>query len=94
LKANRFKAMFGEYALYLDGRVVALVCRDTLFVKPTEGALALLPNCKQGPPYPGAKAHLVIGNRLGDADLMARLFQQVAEDIPAPTTKQIRHIAG
>ena len=28
--------MFGEYALYCDGRVVALVCDDTLFVKITD----------------------------------------------------------
>lgn len=30
--------MFGEYALFLDGKVVALVCEDQLFLKPTPGA--------------------------------------------------------
>ena len=30
-----YRKMFGEYALYLDGKVVALVCDNHLFVKPT-----------------------------------------------------------
>ncbi|WP_139826410.1 TfoX/Sxy family protein, partial [Derxia lacustris] len=29
------KRMFGEYALYLDGKVVGFICDDELFVKPT-----------------------------------------------------------
>ncbi len=32
----RARKMFGEYALYVDGKVVALVCDDHLFVKLTE----------------------------------------------------------
>lgn len=27
------RKMFGEYGLYLDGRVVALICDDTLYLK-------------------------------------------------------------
>jgi len=30
-----YKKMFGEYAIYCNGKVVALVCDDELFVKPT-----------------------------------------------------------
>ena len=82
------RAMFGEYALYLDGRVVALVCDDTLFVKATKGALALLPDCEQGPPYPGGTPHLVVGDALDDAELMVRLFRQVAAEVPAPKPKK------
>lgn len=31
------KKMFGEYAIYCNGKIVALVCDNHLFVKPTEG---------------------------------------------------------
>ena len=31
-----YRAMFGEYALYSRAKVVALICDDQLFVKPTE----------------------------------------------------------
>ena len=34
------KPMFGEYGVYCDGRMVALVCDDQLFVKPTPGGRA------------------------------------------------------
>jgi TfoX/Sxy family transcriptional regulator of competence genes len=27
---------FGEYAIYCDGKITALVCNNQLFVKPTE----------------------------------------------------------
>jgi TfoX/Sxy family transcriptional regulator of competence genes len=82
------RAMFGEYALYLDGRVVALVCDDALFVKLTKGAAALLPDCETGLPYPGAKPHLVIDSALDDADLMARLFRQVVAEVPMPKPRK------
>jgi TfoX/Sxy family transcriptional regulator of competence genes len=32
--AITYRKMFGEYALYADGKVVALVCDNKLFVKP------------------------------------------------------------
>ena len=64
--------MFGEYALYLDGKVVALVCDDQLYLKPTPGAKAALPDCPTGPPYPGAKLHLLVTDALDDPDLRRR----------------------
>lgn len=30
------RKMFGEYALYCDNKVVALICDEQLFIKPTE----------------------------------------------------------
>jgi len=52
--ALSYRKMFGEYALYLDGRVVALVCDNMLFVKPTDAGRALLGAVEEAPPYPGA----------------------------------------
>ena len=49
------RKMFGEYALYLDGKVVALVCDDQLFLKPTPGRWPCCPTARPAPPYPGAK---------------------------------------
>lgn len=31
------RKMFGEYALYCEGKVVAFICDDRLFIKPTAG---------------------------------------------------------
>ncbi|MDA0424337.1 TfoX/Sxy family protein [Stutzerimonas frequens] len=37
-----YRKMFGEYAVYLDEKVVALVCDNSLFIKPTPVADELL----------------------------------------------------
>ena len=31
-----YRKMFGEYGLYCDGKIVALICDEQLFVKPTD----------------------------------------------------------
>jgi len=49
------RKMFGEYAVYCDGKVVALVCDNQLFVKPSESGRALLGEITETPPYEGAK---------------------------------------
>ncbi len=38
----KYRKMFGEYALYCDGKVVALVCDDELFIKPTNQGLFVI----------------------------------------------------
>src|SRR5260221_2064822 len=49
------RKMFGEYGVYCDGKMVALVCDDQLFVKPTASGRAHVGNVTEAPPYPGAK---------------------------------------
>lgn len=34
------KPMFGEYGVYVDGKMIGSVCDDQLFVKPTPSGLA------------------------------------------------------
>jgi TfoX/Sxy family transcriptional regulator of competence genes len=83
-----FKKMFGEYALYLNGIVVAFVCDDTLFIKPTPSALALLPEAPRGPAYPGSKDYIIGSEALDDPDLCIRALRAVASDAPAPKPKK------
>lgn len=84
------RKMFGEYALYLDNKVVALVCDDLLFVKPTPGALAALPGCAMAPPYPGAKPHLQADAALDDPETVTSALRAVAADLPPPQPKKPR----
>lgn len=90
LPGTTARAMFGEYALYLDGRVIALVCDDTVFVKPVKGVLALLPDAEIGPPYLRAKAHVIVGDALDDADLMAQMLGVLVAEVPLPKPKKAR----
>ncbi|MDP3195944.1 TfoX/Sxy family protein [Tabrizicola sp.] len=81
------RKMFGEYALYLDGKVVALVCNDQLFLKPTPGAQAALPGSAQGAPYPGAKSHLLVTDTLDDPESVVSALKAIAAALPAPKPK-------
>lgn len=54
------RKMFGEYALYADGTVVALVCDDQLYIKIMPESAALADICEQDAPYPGAKPHYLV----------------------------------
>jgi TfoX/Sxy family transcriptional regulator of competence genes len=82
------RKMFGEYALYLDGKVVALVCDDLLYLKPTPGAEAALPGCPTGHPYPGAKLHLLVTDALDDPDRVVSALKAIAADLPTPKPKK------
>lgn len=82
------KKMFGEYGLYLQGRMFALVCDDTLFFKPTEVAATHFPDAPLGSPYPGAKPCLVIPEeRWEDSDWLAPFALATALALPVPIKK-------
>lgn len=82
------RKMFGEYALYLEGKTVAFVCDDTLFIKPTPGANALLPEAERGPAYPGSKDYIIGSESLDDPDLCIRALRAVAADTAPPKPKK------
>jgi TfoX/Sxy family transcriptional regulator of competence genes len=81
------KKMFGEFALYLEGRVIAFVCDNQLFVKPTPEGKALLGTVSEHPPYPGAKLYFRIADEVDDRELLKRLFVATAHALPLPKPK-------
>lgn len=83
-----FKKMFGEYALYLDGKIVALVCDDQLFLKPTPEAKEFLGKVAEAPPYPGAKSYFRLEAELEDSERLNRVFAITARALPEPKPKK------
>jgi TfoX/Sxy family transcriptional regulator of competence genes len=82
------RAMFGEYALYCNGKVVALVCDDQMFVKPTPAGEAFIGAPEKGIPFPGAKPFFLIsGDLWEDGDWLAQLIRTTAAALPAPKPK-------
>ena len=84
------KKMFGEYAVYLDGKVVAFACDNSLFVKPSDAAARLAPDLPQRPPYPGAKLYPVVDELLDDGDALRQLVIETAALMPAPKAAKPR----
>jgi TfoX/Sxy family transcriptional regulator of competence genes len=80
------KPMFGEYGVYVDGKMIGSVCDDQLFVKPTASGRVHAEPVHEAPPYPGAKTHLLIkADRWDDAEWLGELLRVTATELP--TTK-------
>jgi TfoX/Sxy family transcriptional regulator of competence genes len=79
-----FRRMFGEFALYCDGKVVALICDNQLFVKPTPAGRALLDAPAEAPPFPGARPFLLMRGELDDPESMTALIRATAAALPEP----------
>jgi TfoX/Sxy family transcriptional regulator of competence genes len=81
------RKMFGEYAIYCNDKVVALVCDNQLFVKPTPKGKVHLEVVVESPPYPGAKPYFLIEDRLDDREWITALIKITAEELPDPKQK-------
>ncbi len=85
----RSRKMFGEYAIYCDDKVVALICDEQLFVKPTDAGRKFLRDVIEAPPYPSAKPHFFIeGDRCEDREWISELIALTAAALPPPKKKK------
>jgi TfoX/Sxy family transcriptional regulator of competence genes len=63
------KSMFGEYGVYVNGKLMGAICDDQLYLKPTVSNRLHADPVYEAPPYPGAKPHLLIeADRWDDAE--------------------------
>ncbi len=83
-----FKKMFGEYAIYCDGKVVALICDNKLFIKQTEGGKSFIGNAIEAPPYPGAKLSFLIEDNIEDGEWLSELVMITTKELPEPKPKK------
>lgn len=83
-----YRKMFGEYAIYSDGKIFALVCTNQLFIKPTDAGRAFIGNVTEAPPYPGAKLYFLIEDKLEDKDWISDLIRITAKELPEPKPKR------
>lgn len=92
-EAGRVSArkMFGEFGIYCDGKFVALVCDDELFIKPTDEGREFSPDQAEGSPYPNAKPHFhITGDQLEDRDWVCEFLRITTAALPAPKPKKPR----
>jgi len=83
------KPMFGEYGLYCQGKIIGLICDNTLFIKPTDEGVAFAGRIARGEPYPGAKPQLRISAaKLKDVAWLEQLVDITTAALPAPKLKK------
>lgn len=82
------RKMFGEYAVYCGEKVVALVCDNQFFVKPTQANREFIGDVVEAAPFPGAKTYFLIDDQLDNPDFMTNLIALTERDIPLKKTKR------
>lgn len=83
------RKMFGEYALYCDGKTVAFICDDQLFMKPTTAAADFLDDSHLAPAYPGSKDYYCVPeDMLEDTEWLCRFIRATWELVPYPKPKK------
>jgi DNA transformation protein and related proteins len=78
--------MFGEAAVYLEDKVVGLVCDNQLFVKATEPGRAKIGVPVEAPPFRGANNWFLLAD-LDDPEFLADLIRTTADALPVPKVK-------
>lgn len=82
------KKMFGEYAIYYESKVVALICDNRLYIKPTAGGKEFIGDVNEAPAYPGAKMSFLIDDKIDDRDWIRQLIMITAKELPEPKLKK------
>jgi len=82
------KKMFGEYGLYADEKMFAVVCDNKLFVKPTEAGRQFIGDVVEAPPYPGAKPSFLIEEQIEDREWISELVRITAAALPESKPKK------
>jgi len=83
-----YRWMFGGCTLYSKGKVVALICDDQLFVKPTEAGRQFIGNVIEAPAYEGAKPSFLVQDKIEDAEWLTQLITLTEKELPAPKPKR------
>ena len=83
-----YRKMFGEYGIYCDGKIVALVCDDRLFIKPTETGRKFIKVPVEASPYPGAKPYFLVEEEIDNRDWVSMLIKITAAELPEPKPKK------
>ena len=82
-----WRAMMGEYILYVRGRIVGGIYDDRLLVKATKAALERMPDAERELPYEGAREMLLVED-VENRSFLQDLLDAMADELPAPGRKK------
>lgn len=83
-----FNSMFGEYGLFSDKKIFALVCDNKLFVKPTQAGRDFIIDVVEVPPYTGAKPSFLIEDKMDDSEWLSELVRITVKELPEPKSRK------
>lgn len=82
------KKMFGEYGVYSDLKIFALICNNKLYIKPTKSGREFIGDVFEAPPYPGAKPSFLIEDKIEDREWLSELVRLSVKELPMQKAKK------
>ena len=82
-----YRKMFGEYGMYCDGKIFALICDDQLFVKITQMGKDMAPELETAPPYEGSKPYFLIED-IDNKEFLIEFIIETCKELPMPKPKK------
>lgn len=76
-----YKYMFGGCAIYSGVNVIALICNNQLYVRPTKNGKEFIKTPDEKAPYPGAKPHFLIGDTIDNKEWLCELIKITDEEL-------------
>ena len=83
-----YRTMFGGGTLYSKAKVVALICEDQLFVKPTQAGRSFIGDVVEAPAFRGASMSFLIEGEIEDSEWLTQLIRLTAAELPEPKPKK------
>ncbi len=74
------RAMMGEYIIYCKGKVIGGIYDDRFLVKPTETALAMMPDAPMQLPYEGAKPMILVDD-VENRQFLRQLVEAISDEL-------------
>ena len=74
------RAMMGEYIIYCKGKVIGGIYDDRFLVKPTETALAMMPDAPMQLPYEGAKPMILVDD-VENRQFLRHLVEAISDEL-------------
>ena len=85
-----YQKMFGGGTVYSKDKVVALICDNKLFVKPTEAGRLFIGDVEEAPAFPGAKMSFYIHDKIEDGEWLSQLIRLTEAELPLAKVKRKR----
>lgn len=81
------RKMMGEYCVYYQGKLIGDICDNTLFLKPTQAVLRLMPEAERAYPYDGSRTLMAVVDDVENTKLMTEVLQEMYMELPEPKKK-------
>lgn len=89
------KKMFGEYGVFLAGKMIAIIGDDRLYLKATVQGRQHYPQAIEASPYPGAKPCLLVAEETwDDREWLSELAKITAAALPLPKQRSKKAFSG